>query len=603
LDFSKPGQRVITPAPDPVLDQDGYAALLSALRGNERLSRIVSEKLSDLDRWQAERAEWLQERRLLRAMIDQVPDYLFVKDIQCRFVIANKAVAADLGSDPDDILGKTDLELHPAPLAGQFYEIDLRVITSGEPFLDREEYVVRPNGEKRWLSTSKLPLKNEAGSIIGLVGIARDITARKTAEDEIRYLAYHDQLTGLRNRPSLEAELTKVQSTSALSQSHLLLIDLDRFKQVNDTLGHRAGDALLRQVADALAGAVGDDGTAFRIGGDEFAVVLRDASGLSSLCERILARLDTPFPIEGAQARIGASIGATTLSPGATKPMVALREADIALYESKGRGGGQWRLFEPQMASTLDLRHRLERDLRAALDADDEIYAVFQPVYSVDRQRMVGAEALARWTHPDEGVLSPAVFIPVAETSGLISALGSRMIEAACDLLGHSDLPWIAVNVSPIQLGDPEFEQTLYETVQRHGLDPGRLQIEITEGVLLENRPEITSRLSRLRQAGFCIALDDFGTGYSSLNYLSRFPIDKLKIDRCFVSEIGSKSADAIVRAIVSLAYGLDMKVTAEGVETESQRRFLQQAGCTEIQGYLASHPLSAASLMTPGKG
>ena len=573
-----------------ILDKDAYAALLAALRGNERLSLIVSQRLSELDGWETERAEWQQERRLLRAMIDQVPDYLFVKDTECRFVIANRAVAADLGFDPDAILGKTDLELHTYELARQFYDVDLQVIRSGEPLLDREEYVVLPTGEKRWLSTSKLPLRDDAGTIIGLVGIARDITRRKVAEDELHRLAYHDQLTGLLNRASLEAELRQAQSSSPLS--HLLLIDLDRFKRVNDTLGHSAGDALLRQTGAVISEVIGAAGKVFRIGGDEFAAIVCGVPDLAALCEDIVRRLDTAFLVEGKLAHIGASVGVAPLDRVTDKPMDGLREADIALYESKGQGRGQWRLFEPHMATSIGRRHRLELDLHEAVRSNDQIYAVFQPIYSVDRRQILGAEALARWRHPQDGVLSPATFIQIAESIGLIGAIGDRMLRSACELLSGSKLPWVAVNVSPIQLHSSDFADELRSTVARYAVSPHRLQLEITESVLLEEGENTAALLSALQQDGFRIALDDFGTGYSSLNYLSRFPIDKVKIDRSFVSAIGTKGADAIVRAIVSLAKGLDLSVTAEGVETEQQRRYLEEVGCPEIQGYLVGHPM-----------
>jgi diguanylate cyclase (GGDEF)-like protein/PAS domain S-box-containing protein len=570
--------------------------LATAFETSERLRKLVEDRLRETEAWEDERLRWTEERRSLRAMIDQVPDYLFAKDTECRFVIANKAVASDLGEGPNALLGKTDLELHPIELARQFYENEKNVMQSGQPMLDHEEFVLLPTGEKRWLSTSKLPLRNETGSIIGLVGISRDITRRKVTEEQIRHLAYHDQLTGLANRARFEAALSEA-AEGKHHASHLLLVDLDGFKRVNDSLGHAAGDELLRQVGERLSRLFGKDGFVGRLGGDEFGVLLAAGNDVAATCEAITQSLSATFSIEGKIVHVGASVGVTAI-PHSAKAVDCLREADIALYEAKAKGRGRWQAFERDMAELLENKHRLEEELRAALETSDHIYAVYQPVYAADRRRIVGAESLVRWRHPRAGVLSPGSFIGIAEESGLIELLYEQVLRQACNVLRKCPIPWLAVNVSSVQLHAADFADSTLSVINSMGIDPSRLQLEITESVLLDGSGEAKSLLEALKAAGIGIALDDFGTGYSSLSYLRRFHIDKLKVDRSFVSEVGTRSANAIVEAIVALAHGLDMTVTAEGVETEAQRLYLQNIGCNEIQGYLTSPPVPEAKLV-----
>lgn len=569
-------------------------SLDSLIAAHDGLRRFVEQMASSQTEWDAERL-WL------RAMIDQVPDYLFAKDTECRFIIANKAVAADLGhGDPSAILGKTDLDLHPLDLAREFYAADRRVMSSGKPQLDHEEYVRLPDGTRRWLSTSKLPLRSADDTIIGLVGIGRDITERKQVEDRIHHLAYHDALTGLPNRIQFELRL---QSALAVAQpgreTMLILVDLDRFKHVNDTLGHAAGDELIRQVAGRLSALVGNRGMVARLGGDEFGVLLTHvgdpevAEGLSSA---ILSELARPFDLFGDPAFIGASLGISQGDGNADADRL-LREADTALYDAKSHGRGRWQVFAPAMASILAERREVEHDLRDALTEGNQLELAYQPVYGTDL-RIVGAEALVRWNHPTRGRLPPDLFIGVAEERGLIDRLGEWVFEEACRTIKTLNCPWIAVNVSAVQLRRHRFCDWALDTLNRMQLDPHRLQIEITESVLLDASEGTLLALQRLRKAGVRVALDDFGTGYSSLSYLRHYNVDKLKVDRSFVAQLGaSAESGAIVRAIIELALALKIDVTAEGVETEAQRDFLVGCGCTELQGFLLSRPVPIADL------
>ena len=577
-------------SPVPLDDLPSVDSLDAIIAAHEGLRRFVERMASD-------QSHWNEERIWLRAMIDQVPDYLFVKDTDCRFVVANKAVAADLGhGDPGVLIGKTDLDLHPVEIAQGFIANDRMVMQTGKPMLDHEEFVLLADGTRRWLSTSKLPLRDGDGAIIGLVGIARDITERKRAEDRIHHLAYHDALTGLPNRMQFETELqAAVDAARNGALAALILIDLDRFKHVNDTLGHVAGDELIRQVARRLLALVGRRGIVARLGGDEFAVLLTGVANphlAEGMSNAILSELARQFDLFGDPAFIGASLGIGTGRPGSSADQV-LREADIALYDAKSRGRGRWQVFAPSMASALAERREVEHDLRDALDKGGQLHLEYQPIFAADGKTIAGAEALVRWNHPIRGRLSPDLFVGVAEERGLIDKMGEWVFEDACKMLIETDIPWVAVNVSPVQLRRRRFFDRALATIADLKIDPSRVQIEITEGVLLESTESTEAGLKRLRAAGVRLALDDFGTGYSSLSYLRRYNVDKLKVDRSFVAQLGmSSDAAVIVHTIVGLARAMGMQVTAEGVETELQRDFLVSCGCQELQGFLFSQPL-----------
>ncbi|MEO6012496.1 MAG: EAL domain-containing protein [Devosia sp.] len=560
----------------------------------EQAQRLAAEHLDERERWQTERARLWEEKSWMRAMIDQVPDYLFVKDQQNRFVIANRAVAADLGRTPDSIVGLTDLDVHSSDRSGEFMADDSRVIQSGEAMIDKEEFVLLPSGQQRWLSTSKVPLRDASGAIVGLIGVARDITLRKQAEEQVRYLAYFDPLTKLPNRASFETNFLKIaQSLEPSDEARLLLIDLDRFKQVNDTLGHGAGDELLRRVAERLSQLAGANGHVARIGGDEFTLVV----SFSSLdqerryCDELVSQLRS-FTIMGNQMHIGASVGVSKIHRFTT-PFSALREADIALYEAKSKGRNRWNAFESRMADLVETRHQLESDLRSALITGDQFRVVYQPIYDIAGKLVLGVEALVRWQHPELGLLGPDRFIPLAEDQGSILELGGLVLRHTCRVLTRTKLPWAAVNVSPIQLRDGAFADRALSILRSENVDPSRLEFEITEGVALDETGPAHRLLEELRSAGIRIAIDDFGTGYSSLNYLGRLAVDKIKIDRSFVQAIGAANADAIVRAVIAFAKALRVTVTAEGVETDAQRRFLEESGCDQLQGYLLGRPVS----------
>ncbi|MCX7306263.1 MAG: EAL domain-containing protein [Hyphomicrobiales bacterium] len=421
-----------------------------------------------------------------------------------------------------------------------------------------------------------------------------------------QYLAFHDTLTGLPNRALFEDRLKRALLSVARDNRKiaLLYIDLDRFKNVNDTFGHSAGDELVRQTATRLERSVRQVDTVARLGGDEFAIVIFDAKDVTTaeeLCERLLAEIGKPFSLAGNEVFVGASIGVAIANGSGADPADLLRKADIALYEAKKNGRGRHEVFAGDMDDLIARKRMIESDLRKALSSGGELKLLYQPIYAADCQTVVGAEALIRWEHPIHGVLSPAHFVSIAEERGMTGLLGEWVLGEVVGFAQASDLSLIAFNVSPLQLRDPGFASHVLEVLAAAGVDASRVQIEIVESALLENSQVTRDALTQLRDAGIRIALDDFGTGYSSINYLKRHIIDKLKIDSSFVRTLGSTEGTAIVRAIVELASALDVNVTAEGVETPEQRDLLVQMGCGELQGFLLSPAVEASALLSRG--
>jgi diguanylate cyclase (GGDEF)-like protein len=450
-----------------------------------------------------------------------------------------------------------------------------------------------------------------AGSIIIGVGLVvwltqrvlRSSTELQVSEAQAQFLAFHDTLTGLPNRALFEDRLERALLGMRRSRTKVALhyIDLDRFKHVNDTLGHAAGDELVRQVATRIRSLVRETDTVARLGGDEFAVVqteIANDKAAEDLASRTLAALSEEFDLGGERAHISASVGIVLSTGPDSLASELMRKADIALYEAKSRGRSRFQIFIGDMDDLVRRRRSIEADLRAALSTGTQLWVAYQPLYSADGKTILGAEALVRWDHPVHGAMSPDVFVSIAEERGLIDALGDFVLRTACTMTAASVLPWIAVNVSPLQFRNDRFAEKVFSALADTGLSPERLQLEITEGVLLDNSERVGKVLADLRSSGIKVALDDFGTGYSSMSYLRRYGIDKLKIDRSFIQQLGTSSdADAIVRAMVTLARSMRIAVTAEGVETEDQRDHLAAIGCHEFQGFLLSRPVPAEDL------
>lgn len=424
--------------------------------------------------------------------------------------------------------------------------------------------------------------------------ISTDLIA---SEARARHLAYHDALTTLPNRAMMFDRLDDqiARSRRQFSQTAVHCLDLDRLKDVNDTLGHHAGDELIRQVAQRLCALCRQVDTVARLGGDEFVILQPDtsASGASHLAERILKSFEEPFELQFGVVEVGISIGVALIATPDIDPSEALRQADLALYRSKEAGRNRITFFEPDMDAALRMRRAMEADLRHAL-TEGALTMVYQP--QVDEHgRIISTEALVRWHHPQRGAVSPAIFVPLAEESGLILDLGEFVLRRVFAETANWQDTQIAVNVSALQLRSPVFMAMLTRLVAEFGIDPARYEIEITETALLGNDGITSDNLTMLKQEGFAIALDDFGTGYSCLNSLKRFSVDKIKIDRSFIQNLAADpEAEALVDAIIRLARALKVDIVAEGVETETQRQKLLACGCYHFQGYLFSYPVPA---------
>ncbi|WP_332693913.1 putative bifunctional diguanylate cyclase/phosphodiesterase [Devosia sp.] len=414
--------------------------------------------------------------------------------------------------------------------------------------------------------------------------------------------AAHDLLTGLPNRTSFDVELARIlaERTGPDANLALMMLDLDRFKQVNDTLGHQAGDELICAVGDRIRAIVGPAVTIARLGGDEFVMLIqeRDHGTTLALATQIVEAIGQPFDLRRFRAHVGASIGIVHASGSNADPQELMRKADIALYEAKAGGRNRAVVYEEHMNELLQLQHTIEEELREALQRDDQLSVVFQPLVDQRTRKVMGAESLARWHHPKYGQISPARFIPVAENTGLIEVLGEFVLRRACELGATAPGRTIAVNISPTQLRNPRFSSQVFDILSQTGMRPGDLELEITESILLDNEHLSGQNLRAFRAAGIHIALDDFGTGYSSLSYLKRYPVDRIKIDRSFVSQLADGHVSvAITQAIVSLAHAMDLAVTAEGVETEGQATILGQLGCNTLQGFLFSGGVPAEQI------
>jgi len=436
----------------------------------------------------------------------------------------------------------------------------------------------------------------------GWVATFEDITEWLEAQAKISHMARHDALTSLPNRVLFHEELEQgLRRTKSGDQLAVLCLDLDHFKDINDSLGHPIGDALLKEVGRRLKATVGENDTVARLGGDEFAVVQigrSDETAARSLAGRLVEVISAPYEIDDHQIVIGVSIGISLSPQDGSNPDELLKNADLALYRAKADGRGTYRFFETGMDARAQARRLLEMDLRAALQRD-EFQVYYQPIRDVASGRVVAFEALLRWHHPQRGLIAPISFIPLAEETGLIVQLGEFVLRSACtDAATWPDDVDVAVNLSPVQFKSPHLIASVTEALTASGLDARRLELEITESVLLQNGEATLTTLHELRAMGVRISLDDFGTGYSSLSYLRSFPFDKIKIDRSFVSELATREDSmAIIRAVTGLGRSLGIITTAEGVENDVQLELLRREGCTQAQGYLFSKPRPASDV------
>jgi diguanylate cyclase (GGDEF)-like protein/PAS domain S-box-containing protein len=535
-------------------------------------------------------------RSFLDTIIEHVPSPIIVKNIpDLRYLLINRAAEKYLGVGRSVMLGKTAGDVMPQSSAEKIEAEDQKLIESGEVAFLAEHAVATPANGTRIVTATRLPVKAADGKPQYLISVINDLTEQKHHEQRIEHMARHDPLTDLPNRAAFNDCIASTIGLAAGSRESfaLLCMDLDRFKAVNDVFGHAVGDALLREVGRRL-GSVSHGAFLARLGGDEFAVITpagMQPAAVETLAERLAAALDSDIEINGNTLRVGATIGIGIYPQDATDAATLIANADAALFRAKAEMRGSIRFFEISMDKQLRERRALQQDLRSA-GAHNELALHYQPQAHIDGD-ITGFEALVRWHHPRHGLVPPDTFIPLAEESGLIVTMGEWILRTACQEAASWPRPLhIAINLSPVQFQHGDLPRLVHQVLLETGLAPWRLELEITEGVLIGDFTRAVAVLRRLKGLGVRIAMDDFGTGYSSLSYLQSFPFDKIKIDQTFVANLGhSQQAATIIRAVIALGRGLNLPVVAEGVETEEQLQFLASENCNEIQGYLVGRP------------
>ncbi|MEW6332049.1 MAG: EAL domain-containing protein [Pseudomonadota bacterium] len=544
-----------------------------------------------------------ESNELLERIFDSTHFCLAYLDRDFNFIRVNQAYAKACGYPPDYFSGKNHFRLYPH---AENEAIFRRVVQTGEAYtaIARPfEYPDHPEWGVTYWDWTLHPLKDESGNVEAVMFVLLDVTERRRTEERLNTLAFYDALTGLPNRQQLHDHLQWAMKEAAQRERlvAILFLDLDRFKNINDTLGHDVGDALLKEVAARLRGSVRPGDIISRLGGDEFTIVLANVAHLDDVthvAQKLLDHFLPPFRIAGRDLFVSPSIGITLYPFDGNNAEDLIKNADIAMYHAKERGRNNFQFYTPELNVRAARRLELETGLRQALEKNQFILH-FQPLVKMDSGGITGMEALLRWQHPEYGLIPPMEFIPLAEETGLIVPIGEWVLRAACARIKawhDAGFPkmHVAVNLSSVQLQQKNFVDVVRQTLKDTGLEPRYLDLELTETLLMQDMEAAETVLKELHELGVLFSLDDFGTGYSSLSYLKRFPIDFLKIDRSFVHDITHDRYGAgIVRAIIAMAHTLGIKVIAEGVETAAQFRFLREQGCDISQGYYCSRPLA----------
>lgn len=572
------------------------SCVLRDITRRKRLDEQLCQVLEQID----------QQRQMLDTILSASADYVFLHDRSGRYLFASEPALRDLGLEKEAIEGKTWRELGFPADAMETFEAELEsVFATGNP--SASEITFPTLKGLREFETRLTPVRSADGSIRAVVSTVRDITERKQHETQLFHQANYDTLTQLPNRNLLSDRLEH-----ALAHAHrqgrqvaILFLDLDRFKMINDSLGHRVGDTLLKAVADRLKGCLREDDTVARLGGDEFVIVLEDLAsedGATRVAQKVLASMDTPFSLEGQDFFINCSIGISLFPRDGEDMDALLKNADTALHRAKDQGRNQLQFYTSAMNAHFARRITMENGLRYALEGD-QLRLYYQPQVALDTGRIVGVEALLRWQHPQMGLVMPGDFIPLAEETGLIVSIGAWALKTAC----AQARSWqeaglhpviMSVNLSVRQFMQASLAKDLARLLQETGLNAEYLKLEITESLLMRDTDGAIPTLHALKTMGVGISIDDFGTGYSSLNYLKRFPITQLKIDRSFVQDITTDPGDAaITQSIIALGHSLGLSVIAEGVETREQMDFLKARHCDQMQGYYVSRPLPAQEM------
>jgi diguanylate cyclase (GGDEF)-like protein/PAS domain S-box-containing protein len=573
-------------------------ALIAAIlvsREQAREQRLEEEQRRARDRVQT------RARDILADYEETRQGWFWETDRRSLLTYISRPVARALGRSPDTLIGQPLVELFDLADTGQEGERTLLFhLTARSAF---HELPVRAAiaEEERWWSVSGRPIYDEFDNFVGFRGSGTDLTEMKRSQERASRLAHYDSLTGLANRFQMSRMLETILASPQDKDRAcaVMLLDLDRFKQVNDTMGHPAGDALLKQVAQRLNCTAGETGRVGRLGGDEFQVIVPghvERKNLAELATQVIHSLSQPYSIEGQRVVIGASMG-IALSPddGLTSDEL-IRNSDLALYAAKDLGRGRFHFYASDLHAHAEARAQMERDLRDAI-AQGQLELYYQPVVSVATERISGFEALLRWSHPQKGWIPPDKFVETAEDSGLIAQIGEWALRTAChDLAQWPEDVRVAVNVSPLQFSNPQLPSIITSAIAQAGIHPSRLELEITESVFLTDDEGTDAMFTALKRVGVRLALDDFGTGYSSLGYLKKAPFDKIKIDQSFVrgaTQPGSRNG-AIIASITSLAHALGMDTTAEGVETLDELDLVRMLGCSHVQGFIYEKALSA---------
>jgi diguanylate cyclase (GGDEF)-like protein/PAS domain S-box-containing protein len=570
---------------------------------------IAYGSVTDMTAQKAAQATLRDSEARFRSLTELSSDWYWQQDAEFRFI---RFDGAQNFWTVDATVGKTRWALGSINMSEADWEAHRETLLAHREFRELELCDVDAQGRVYWRSISGTPVFDAQGQFQGYRGVGRDITARKVAEEKIEKLAFYDVLTGLPNRRLLVDRLQHaLASVDREGGGALLFLDLDNFKDLNDTHGHDVGDLLLQQVARRLQECVRGADTVARFGGDEFVVMLQglahapaeSARQAEQVARKVIASLNQPYMLGAVEHHSTPSVGVTLLVVESTTVDEVLKQADLALYEAKAAGRNTLRFFDPAMQALVAQRTAMELELRHGLSRQ-ELVVYYQPVVDV-AGRMVGVEALVRWLHPQRGLVSPIEFIPVAEQTGLIIPLGAWVLEAACQQLARwaesssTAALTIAVNVSARQFRQPDFAQQVQDILRKTGADAKRLKLELTESLLLSDTQDAIAKMSTLQRFGVGFALDDFGTGYSSLSYLKLLPLQQLKIDQSFVRDVLTDPNDAaIARTVLALGKSLGFSVVAEGVETEGQRIFLRENGCTLFQGYLFGKPVPVQHLL-----
>ena len=559
------------------------------------------------------------ELTCVKNLLSATAERVYFKDLQSRFLLVSAGWIAACAPDHTaaELIGKTDFDFFNEEHAAAAFADEQQIIRTGEPIIGKLEQETHGGQALAWVSSTKMPLRDESGRIIGTFGISRDVTAQIRAEKALAHQALHDPLTGLPNRIALLDRLSQGLLAMERHPGRLavLFIDLDNFKEINDSYGHDAGDLVLAEVGRRLSALARRGDTVARLGGDEFVMLCGELDShvaVRSIGDRIIRSIAVPYVYSGRDFSVTCSVGIAVTGDAAAEPDQLIGHADRAMYEAKKAGRNRCQMYGPAHRPRAE-KNMLHNELRRAIE-NSELFLVYQPLFSLKARSLTGVEALVRWRHPSGAVMPPGDFIPFAEKNGLIGELGSFVLDEACRQLagwaardGWPAAFTMAVNVSGRELSDPGLPGRVAEMVRRHGLQPPQLCLEITETALIAEVGDVQETLSALSAIGVRIALDDFGTGYSTLVYLQRLNVDILKIDRSFVEQISQSTRDRkIVAALTAMSHALGMTVVAEGIETSHQLAILADLDCDNGQGLLFGQPLSpeevVAKAVVPGQ-